>query len=194
MRSSFAYGDEVPLRRAVSGAAHAIFRAMPSTTVIVETPGRTAAKYAYDAESDGFVLERVLPVGMILPYDFGFVPGTCAEDGAPLDAMVLSEVQTFPGCQLDCRLIGAISAIQSEPDEPKPVRSDLLLVVPSESNVWADVRELEHLPRGLLDQLEGFFQGYHAMERELFVPRERLSAAAAGRLIELARQALKRSA
>jgi inorganic pyrophosphatase len=167
---------------------------MASTIVIVETPGRTAAKYAYDHENNAFVLRRVLPVGMILPYDFGFVPGTCAEDGDPLDAMVLSEVQTFPGCRIDCRVLGAVAATQSEPDEPKPFRNDFLLVVPKASVVWAGVTELEHLPRGFVDQLERFFQGYHAMERELFVPLERLDAAAAERLIERTRRASKQSA
>jgi inorganic pyrophosphatase len=167
---------------------------MANTTVIVETPGRTAAKYAYEPGSNAFVLRRILPVGMILPYDFGFVPGTCAEDGDPLDAMVLSEVQTFPGCRIECRVIGAITATQSEPEEPKPVRNDFLLVVPKESVMWADVSELEQLPRGFIDQLERFFQGYHAMERELFVPLERLNAAAAAGLIERTRRALKHSA
>jgi inorganic pyrophosphatase len=167
---------------------------MANTTIVVETPGRTAAKYAYDHESHEFVLKRVLPVGMILPYDFGFVPGTCAEDGDPLDAMVLSEVQTFPGCRIDCRVIGAITASQSERDDPKPYRNDFLLVVPSESLLWSNVCELEQLPRGLLDQLERFFQGYHAMERELFVPLERLGAEAALALVERTRRALKRSA
>ena len=167
---------------------------MASATVIVETPGRTAAKYAYDQATNAFTLRRILPVGMILPYDFGFVPGTCAEDGDPLDAMVLSEVQTFPGCRIDCSVIGAITATQSEPDEPKPFRNDFLLVVPKESVVWADLTELEQLPRGFLDQLERFFHGYHAMERELFVPLARLDAAAAAGLIERTRRALKQSA
>jgi len=167
---------------------------MASTTVVVETPGRTAAKYAYEPESKAFVLRRILPVGMILPYDFGFVPGTCAEDGDPLDAMVLSEVQTFPGCHIECRVIGAITATQSEPDEPKPFRNDFVLVVPKESVMWADVSELEQLPRGFIDQLERLFQGYHAMERELFVPLERLNAAAAAGLIERTRRALQQSA
>ncbi|HSU38186.1 MAG TPA: inorganic diphosphatase [Polyangiaceae bacterium] len=167
---------------------------MANTTVIVETPGRTAAKYAYDPESKAFVLKRLLPVGMILPYDFGFVPGTCAEDGDPLDAMVLSEVQTFPGCHIDCRVIGAVTATQTEPQEAKPFRNDFLLVVPQESVLWTEVNELSQLPQAFVDQLERFFQGYHAMQREVFVPLERLNAAAAAGLIERTRRALKQSA
>ena len=69
-----------------------------------------------------------------------------------------------------------------------------MLVVPKESVMWAELSELEQLPRGFVDQLEGFFQGYHAMERELFVPLERLNAAAAAGLIEQTRRALKQSA
>jgi inorganic pyrophosphatase len=162
---------------------------MLTTTVIVETPGRTAAKYVYDAENDGFVLVRVLPVGMILPYDFGFVPGTLAEDGDPLDAMVLSELQTYPGCRLECRVIGAITATQREKLALAPHRSDFLLVVPTASIVWANVRELDQVPRELVDQLEYFSAGYHRMVGESFVPIERLARDNAIRLVQASRAA-----
>jgi inorganic pyrophosphatase len=157
---------------------------MPTTTVIVETPGRTAAKYSYDSERDRCVLERVLPVGMILPYDFGVLPGTRAEHGGPIGALVLSEEQTFPGCRLECRVIGAITATSRGAGERLPYRSDLLLVVPRASRAWARVRELEQVPPRLVEQLEHFLQGSRAMSGESFVPIERLGAEPATRLVE----------
>jgi inorganic pyrophosphatase len=57
--------------------------------VVIETPKGSRNKYAFDAERKIFQLKRVLPVGMAFPYDFGFIPSTKAEDGDPVDVLVL---------------------------------------------------------------------------------------------------------
>jgi inorganic pyrophosphatase len=51
---------------------------------------------------------------MVFPYDFGFIPGTIGEDGDPLDALLLNEYPTFPGCRVEARLIGALRGLQTE--------------------------------------------------------------------------------
>jgi inorganic pyrophosphatase len=65
--------------------------------VIIETPKGSRNKYAFDQEEKVFALKRVLPSGMAFPYDFGFVPSTLAEDGDPVDVLVLMDEPAFPG-------------------------------------------------------------------------------------------------
>src|SRR4029077_2203921 len=57
--------------------------------VIIETPKGCRNKYAFDPEQRVFELKKVLPAGMAFPYDFGFIPSTLAEDGDPVDVLVL---------------------------------------------------------------------------------------------------------
>src|SRR5215471_19324706 len=74
--------------------------------VVIETPKGSRNKYALDADNKVFVLKKVLPAGMEFPYDFGFVPSTRADDGDPVDVLVLMDEPAFPGCVLTCRPIG----------------------------------------------------------------------------------------
>src|SRR5882724_761988 len=85
---------------------------MFSIDVVIETPKGSAQKYDYDPSTHFFKLKKILPSGMMFPYDFGFIPGTRGEDGDPLDIIVISEFQSFPGCKMKCRVIGGIKAEQ----------------------------------------------------------------------------------
>src|SRR5271154_6416335 len=89
--------------------------------VIVETPKGSRNKYAFDQEDRIFGLKKVLPAGMTFPYDFGFVPSTLADDGDPVDVLVLMDEPAFPGCLLECRLIGVI---QGEQGKGKKIRTE----------------------------------------------------------------------
>ena len=82
--------------------------------VVIETPKGSRNKYAFDAERKIFQLKRVLPVGMAFPYDFGFIPSTKADDGDPVDVLVLMDEPAFPGCLLKCRVIGVIEGEQGK--------------------------------------------------------------------------------
>src|SRR5882762_4480106 len=81
--------------------------------VVIETPKGSRNKFAFDADQHVFELKKVLPAGMAFPYDFGFVPSTEAEDGDPIDVLVLMDEPAFPGCVLKCRTIGVIEGEQS---------------------------------------------------------------------------------
>ena len=80
--------------------------------VIVETPKGCANKLKYEPTFSAFTLAKVLPAGMVFPYDFGFVPGTVGDDGDPLDVLLLIDAPVFPGCVVDARLIGVVEAEQ----------------------------------------------------------------------------------
>jgi inorganic pyrophosphatase len=157
---------------------------MLKTNVVIETPRGSNAKYAYDPARRAFVLRRVFPLGMAMPWDFGFIPGTIAEDGDPLDVIAVSEVSCFPGCEVECRIVGAITAEQREDDGAKPVRNDRVVVVPCETRAFAHVKELEELGGKLLNDVDAFFVHYHQMLGNAFKPLGRLSAKDAAKLIE----------
>ena len=65
--------------------------------VVIETPKGSRNKYAFDPVQKVSQLKKVPPAGMAFPYDFGFVPSTKAEDGDPVDALVLMDEPAFPG-------------------------------------------------------------------------------------------------
>jgi inorganic pyrophosphatase len=82
--------------------------------VVIESPRGAGAKFDYDPERDLFELSYVMPKGMALPFDFGFVPSTLAADGDPLDIIVLVDVSTFVGCLMTARPVGVIEANQTQ--------------------------------------------------------------------------------
>ena len=112
---------------------------------------------------------------MVFPYDFGFVPHTRGEDGDPLDILVLSEFKTFPGCMMDCRLLGAIVAYQTEKDGER-VRNDRFIAVPIVSHHYDGVQSIEDLPQKLVEEIEHFFIAYNEISGKVFEPLERMNA------------------
>ena len=126
--------------------------------VVVETPRGSAYKYKYEPELGTFTLSRVLPQGMTFPYDFGFLPGTCAEDGDPLDVLLLMDEPAFCGCVVPSRLVGSIQARQTE--HGKTVENDRLVAIPDAARPISDLRSLRDLPPTRLHQIAHFFENY----------------------------------
>jgi inorganic pyrophosphatase len=129
--------------------------------VIVETPKGSRNKYAFDAERKIYALKKVLPVGMAFPYDFGFIPSTRAEDGDPVDVLVLMDEPAFPGCLLKCRVIGVIEGEQGEKKQKE--RNDRIVAVERATHSFADVTRVQDLGKKFVRELEEFFVNYHAL-------------------------------
>jgi inorganic pyrophosphatase len=130
--------------------------------VIIETPKASRNKYSYDPEQGIFTLSKVLPEGMVFPYDFGFLPRTLAPDGDPIDVLVLMDVPAFPGCLVPSRLIGVMEGEQL--DGKKKVRNDRLIAVAELSHAYQDWKKLRNLPDPFITELEAFFVNYHNLE------------------------------
>ncbi len=130
----------------------------PSLEVIIETPRGSRNKYKYEAANNSYKLSKVMPEGMVFPYDFGYIPATKAEDGDPLDVLVLTDEPLFPGCLLDCKLIGVIEAEQEEEGEAN--RNDRLIAVASQSLLYSEVDNLDALNPVVLKQIKDFFVNY----------------------------------
>ena len=155
---------------------------MQTLEVIIETPKGSAQKYDYDPKKRFFKLKKVMPAGMVFPFDFGFIPDTRGQDGDPLDIIVISDLKSFPGCCMECRLIGAITAEQTE--EGKTVRNDRFLSVPEASQLFSEVTSIDDLPGETIEQLEHFFINYNKEEGKKFKPLNRISAKKAFDLIK----------
>ncbi len=158
---------------------------MKTITAIVETPKGKGQKYDFDPLLDCFKLKKVMPAGLSFPYDFGYIPGTTGGDGDPVDVMIISEIETFSGCAVDCRVIGAIKASQKEKDGRR-MRNDRIIAVAEVSRQYVAVNKLTDLPKDTLGELENFFSNYNQQAGKVFTPLERLSPAKAVALIEKA--------
>jgi inorganic pyrophosphatase len=130
--------------------------------VIVETPKGSRNKFSFDVEQEIFSLKKVLPAGMVFPYDFGFLPKTLADDGDPIDVLLLMDEPAFPGVLVPSRLIGVIEGEQV--DGKKRIRNDRLVAIADANHMYANVRKLNDLPKQFLRELEDFFVNYHQLE------------------------------
>ena len=130
--------------------------------VVIETPKGSRNKYSFDAEQKVFSLKKVLPNGMTFPYDFGFLPQSLADDGDPIDILVLMDEPAFPGCVLQAKLLGVMEGEQI--DGKDAIRNDRLIAVAQQNHGYARIKKIGDLPRHFLRELEDFFVNYHKLE------------------------------
>jgi inorganic pyrophosphatase len=129
--------------------------------VVIETPKGSRNKFAFNQDDHIFELKAVLPSGMEFPYDFGFVPSTKADDGDPVDVLVLMDEPAFPGCVLGCRLIGVIEGEQV--DGKQKIRNDRIVAIEQGAHSWADIKTVDDLGKEFSRELEEFFVNYHRL-------------------------------
>jgi inorganic pyrophosphatase len=126
--------------------------------VIVEIPAGSRNKYEYDHERHVIRLDRRLATATAYPADYGFVPDTLALDGDPLDALVILDDPTFPGCLVRVRVIGVFQM----KDEAGPDAK--LLTVLEHDPMRTETNDISDLPPHLLDEIAHFFSVYKALE------------------------------
>ena len=155
--------------------------------VIIETPAGCRNKFAFDPDQGIFVLHRVLPAGMVFPYDFGFLPQTLAPDGDPPDVLLLMDEPAFPGCAVRARLIGVIEGEQLDGEDT--IRNDRIVAVAEANHMYANVRRFKDLPAEWVKELEDFFVNYHDLEGKKYRLLGCKGAEIAKRLIKEAQKA-----
>lgn len=128
--------------------------------VFVEIPKGSRAKYELDKETGRIRLDRVLFSSVHYPADYGFVMDTIAGDGDPLDALVVVEEPTFPGCVVPARPIGTLLMTDEKGKDEK------ILAVPVGDPRFDQVKELKDLPKHWLREIENFFGTYKTLESE----------------------------
>jgi inorganic pyrophosphatase len=161
--------------------------------VVVETPKGSRNKVAFDPDLEVFKLKGVLPEGHSFPYDFGFVPSTKAEDGDPLDVLLLLDAPAFAGCVVEARLLGALEIEQRETDGTVQ-RNDRLLAVAANSREHKSLHTLADLSADMLHEIEHFFHSYNEAKGGDIKVLRRVGPERAHKLLAQAQQLVARPA
>jgi len=126
--------------------------------VMIEIPQGTRNKYEMDKERGRIRLDRMLFTATRYPSDYGYIEDTLGGDGDPLDAMVLVEEPTFPGCLIRCRTIGMFQMTdEAGPDEK-------VLCIPVADVRQEHLRDIRHLPEFQKLEIQHFFETYKDLE------------------------------
>ena len=132
----------------------------PPTTLnaVIEIPSGSSNKYEYDKSLNVFKLDRTLFSPVHYPGAYGFIPGTHAEDGDPLDVLVLLDGYCFTGAVLEVRPLGVLGMSDEKGPDHK------ILAVPTTDPRRSEMQGLEHLPKHLLREVDYFFHIYKDLE------------------------------
>ncbi len=126
--------------------------------VVIEIPAGSRNKYEIDHKTGEIRLDRMLFTSTRYPYDYGFVKNSLSLDGDPLDALVLLDEPTFPGCVVSCRVVGMYH-MQDEAGG-----DDKLLCVAAGDIRKNDLQDLNDVAEYDLNEISHFFQVYKALE------------------------------
>jgi inorganic pyrophosphatase len=128
-----------------------------SVDVVVESPRGATVKFKYDPAARAMTVSRPLPLGLVFPFDWGFVRATRAEDGDPLDAFVLWDANSYPGIVIPCRAIGIVNLEQTSAKSGRRERNDRVAAVPLESPRQDALATALDLPLRVRREIEAFF-------------------------------------
>ncbi len=126
--------------------------------VIVEIPMGSRNKYEMDHKTGRIRLDRMLFTSTVYPLDYGFIPGTLAEDGDPLDALVWLDEPTFPGCLVTVRPIAVFWMLDERGPDAK------VLTVCAHDPRRSAIRDLGDVPTHLTEEIAHFFDIYKELE------------------------------
>ena len=139
---------------------------MDTVNVIIEIPRDSHNKYEYDHENHTIKLDRHLVVSMGYPAEYGFIPDTLGGDGDPLDALVLTQYPTFPGCLIESKILGMCIMTDENGEDGK------LICVPAYDPIWKAATDIADIPKRDLDRISHFFTVYKDLDEGKWVKVE----------------------
>jgi len=125
---------------------------------IIEIPLKTKNKFEVDKKNNRIKLDRVLYSAMSYPAEYGYIENTLANDGDPLDILVISSEATFPGCVVPARIIGYLKMIDNGFEDYK-----LISVVDVDPR-YNEIQKLSDLSTFTLDEIKDFFENYKTLQ------------------------------
>lgn len=134
--------------------------------VIIEIPANAGSvKYEFNKEAGLLSVDRFMPTPMHYPCNYGFIPNTLADDGDPVDVLVITPYDIQPGCLIRCRAIGVLKMKDEAGEDSK------ILALPIEKIClqFSDVQSLNDIPKIILDGIVHFFEHYKDLEPNKWV-------------------------
>ena len=142
-------------------------RSLPDDiNVIIEIPAHsTPIKYEVDKDLDALVVDRFMPTPMFYPANYGFVPNTLADDGDPLDVLVVTPHPLLAGCVIRCRPVAVLQM------EDESGMDEKIVAVPHSklTPIYNDINDVGDLPQLLKEQINHFFENYKKLEKDKWV-------------------------
>lgn len=126
--------------------------------LIVEIPKQSGNKYEYDRALGVFRLDRTLYSPMHYPGDYGFIPGTLAEDGDPMDGLALVDQPSFPGCLVEVRPVAVLNMVDSGIGDQK------IISVPTRNPRYDQIHTIDQIFPHIRLEIEHFFAIYKELE------------------------------
>ncbi len=134
-------------------------------TVIVEIPQGSAVKYELDKDSGVLMVDRFASSTMVYPFNYGFIPNTHAEDGDPVDVLVLSTYPVIPGCGINVRPIGML-----EMEDEAGIDTKILAVpVDKIDPFYAHIKDIGDVDEITQKKIQHFFNHYKELEKGKWV-------------------------
>jgi inorganic pyrophosphatase len=135
-------------------------------TAIIEIPKGSKKKYELDKETGLIRLDRILFTSTHYPMNYGFIPRTFADDGDPLDVLVLCSEVLDPLTEVDCYPIGVVRMIDNEQVDEK------ILAIPFKDPTYNGYQDISGLPQHTVDEVSHFFDVYKALEHSVTSVKE----------------------
>lgn len=129
-------------------------------TAVIEISKGSKSKYELDKETGFLKLDRILYTSTHYPANYGFIPRTFADDGDPLDVLVLCSQQIYPMTLVECFPIGLIAMIDSGSNDEK------IIAIPVNDPTFNQYRDISELPKHIFDEMRHFFQVYKTLENK----------------------------
>ena len=157
---------------------------MAEYPVVIEIPRGSRNKYEIDHETGRVYLDRVLYTSFEYPANYGFIEHTLADDGDPVDVLVMLEYPVFPGVGLKARPVAVFNMTDDGGKDAK------VLCVPAGDPRWSHINDLADVPEYTLKEIEHFFEHYKDLEPGKWVKTEQWGdCAEAEAIIEAAKKA-----
>lgn len=149
-----------------------------NVNVIIEIPALSSpVKYEFDKDSGALFVDRFMSAPMFYPANYGFVPHTLADDGDPVDVLVVTPVPLIAGCVIKARPVGVLNMSDEKGEDAKIVAVPVSKLITQ----YDHVQEATDLPKELLAQIEHFFEYYKKLEPNKWVKVDGWADAAAAK-------------
>ena len=129
---------------------------------LIEIPKGSRNKYEISKSANVILLDRVLHSSVVFPHDYGLIPGTFAQDGDPLDILVLITSPTYPMTMISCRPIGFLLMEDEKGFDEK------ILAIAEQDPIYSDYEDIVQIPHHLLDEIEEFYRTYKHLENKKY--------------------------